>query len=192
MTSSKNTNSPHLENNKNSNNNSNDFQDDWSSFISEHSQDFNDIEKSKSAKEFEKHAKREDKRNIKRKEEEEEREKAIRNLRIEREIFLSHGPRDNIRSSWLDVDDTMEEYSDDFVAPNPHFKNIRKSVVILWLVLLLGIAGIITSAFIPIIASIAATISIVFIIISGVGLLMIRKDSHDNNDYSDYGNGARV
>ncbi|PNS43758.1 hypothetical protein [Gardnerella vaginalis] len=195
MTSSKDTNSPRLGNNSGKDNNSHDLQDDWSNFLSEHAEDFKAIEKSKNAKNFEKYVKREEKRNIKeiKEQEEQARKNAQKNLIREQEEFLSHGPRDNIRSSWLDVDSTMDKYGDDFIPPNPRFNNIRLSIVILWIMLLVGIAGIITSAFIPIIAYIAGSISIVLIIIGGFGLLMIRKDSHnENNEYSDYGKGARV
>lgn len=192
MTSSKNTNDPHREdmlssskqnkanysnnsnknadntkNNTKNNNNSN-FDDAWSNFIADHSDDFNDIANSRNAKSFEEHARRKDKKKI-------------------------QGPRDNTSSSWLDVDKTMDEYGDDFVPPNPNFNNISWETAILWIVFVVGIAGIIVSAFLPDFASIIGVLSGIFLLLGGAGLLMCRKKSSNyEDDYNDYDDGARV
>ncbi len=115
MTSSKNTNSHNrLYNNENSNDDdsfSQNFNDDWSQFVSEHKKDFNDLEKSKSAKIFRKRIN--------------QAAEPLRNIAFS----TKPGPRDNTTSSWLDVDKTMDEYGDDFVAPNPHFKNVSITLI---------------------------------------------------------------
>lgn len=105
----------------------------------------------------------------------------------------SGGPRDNTRSSWLDLDKTMEDYGDDFVPPNPQFENISWVTVVLWVLLIAGIAGILSLAFFPGLASTIGIASGIFALVGGLGLLFTRKKhSPYQEDYSDYGGGARV
>lgn len=180
MTSSKNTNSHNrLYNNENSNGDdsfSQNFNDDWSQFVSEHKKDFNDLEKSKSAKIFRKRIN--------------QAAEPLRNIAFN----TKPGPRDNTTSSWLDVDKTMDEYGDDFVAPNPHFKNVSITlIVVLWSVFVLGVLGMILSVLVPYFAIYTGSVSAFLFLIGGAGLLMSRKkDNTSSEDYNEFGKGARV
>ena len=179
MTSSKNTNS-HNRLHDNENNNGDDslnqnFNDDWSQFISEHKKEFKELEKSKSAKIFRKRIN--------------EATKPLSRI----EYANKPGPRDNTQISWLDVDKTMDEYGDDFIAPNPHFKNVSITLIVLWLMFILGVLGVILSVLVPYFAIYSGTISALLFLIGGAGLLMSRKKNYTSSeDYSDFGKGARV
>lgn len=180
MTSSKNTNSPHPED-KNSNNNNDDsfgdnsFNENWSDFIRDHAEDFKEIEKSKSAKIFKKRI-----------------SQATKPL-TKIASYNNAGPRDNVKTSWLDVDETMDSYGDDFVPPNPHFKNISITFIVLWTILILGILGVILSVLVPYFAAYSGTISAFLFLVGSGGLLMSRKKNYTSSeDYNDYGKGARV
>ncbi|MFU0562512.1 hypothetical protein ACMZ7F_06115 [Gardnerella swidsinskii] len=222
MTSSKNTNDPRrddeltsesLKNNQKQNNRN--FDDDWSSFIAEHSDDMNDIANSRSAKSFEKHAQKEEKKknhnSIASDNNSKNQKNAIKNkfslnnlsshksyiiptrMQDPHTIITAKGPRDNTRTSWLDLDKTMEDYGDDFVPPNPQFYNVSLVNVVLWILFVIGIFGVIISAFIPAIANIVGIICGLLTLLSGAGLLMNRKKPDPyKEDYSDYGDGARV
>lgn len=221
MTSSKNTNAPRREDEPASHQHEHhnidaDLDHDWSAFMSEYADDLNDVLRSRIAKSFEKHVQKELK-------EQEKRETAVRsayehtnnapknnfslkNLSSQKSYIIPqrmqdshiqfvtpHGPRDNIRSSWLDLDNTMEDYGEDFVPPNPHFDNVSLITVLLWLMFVAGIVGVILCAFLPLLASIIGIASGLLILLGGAGLLMRRK-KHDlyHEDYTDYGDGARV
>lgn len=165
--------------------------DDWSVFLAEHAEDFDDIANSRSAKSFEKHAKKAERKNL---EEHIDHNNSSKNDNNLSSLLRSAaGPRDNTRSSWLDVDSTMEDYGDDFVPPNPTLKNISTVNLILWIVFIAGIAGIILTAFLPFLASFVGIISAILILLGGAGLLMNRKENNScKNDYEDFGYGSRV
>lgn len=184
MTSSKNTNSHNpLPNSENSNaNNSLDknFDNSWSQFVSEHKEDFNDLEKSKSAKIFKKRIN--------------QAAKPLKNIALSDKSDLKKsdlrksGPRDNTKLSWLDVDKTMDEYGDDFIAPNPHFNNVSITLIVLWSVFILGILGMILSVLVPYLALYTGSVSAFLFLIGGAGLLMSRKKSNTSiEDYNEFG-----
>lgn len=223
MTSSKNTNDPRRDEtntspssqNKNHNYDPN-FEANWSAFMTEYADDLDDVVRSRIAKNFEKRVKKELKKQLEKESEIKESSETskkdkknkftLKNLSSKKSYIApqsikdSHvrfvtpsGPRDNTRSSWLDLDNTMEDYGEDFVPPNPTFENISLINVVLWIIFILGIAGIISSAFLPSLATIIGTISGVFILIGGAGLFMNRKKPDPyKEDYRDYGDGARV
>lgn len=183
MTSSKDTNDPHRygkgmsqsSNNENEKNSKN-FEDDWLNFITDHSDELKDISNSRDAKSFEKHAKK--------------KENAQNFYLIAKN---SRGPRDNTRTSWLDVDTTMDEYGDNFVPPNPKLEDISPVTFVLWTVFAVGIAGIILSAFLPSLATIVGIISAILMLLGGLGIFLNRKKPDPyKEDYRDYGHGARV
>lgn len=199
-----------------------DFESEWNDFIAEYGGELDDVLRSRIAKHFKKHVEKDLKEKLKleakRKEaaikaqhlqdgEKVAKNKfSLKNL-SSKESYISlqrtqnshvrfvnpQGPRDNTRSSWLDVDETMDDYGDDFVPPNPTLENIPITTAILWIVFLLGIAGIIFCAFVPSLATIIGTASGLFILIGGAGLIMNRKKHNPyKEDYRDYGHGARV
>ena len=184
MTSSKNTNSHNpLPNSENSNANNSlgkNFDDSWSQFVSEHKEDFNDLEKSKSAKIFKKRIN--------------QAAKPLKNIALsDKSDLRKSGPRDNTKSSWLDVDKTMDEYGDDFIAPNPHFNNVSITLIVLWSMFVLGVLGMILSVLVPYFAIYTGSVSAFLFLVGGAGLLMSRKkDNTSSEDYSEFGKGARV
>ena len=101
------------------------------------------------------------------------------------------GPRDFTGSSWLDTDDVMDEYGDDFVPPNPEIGHIPASKLVFWALLLVGVFGLIASAFLPALAGILGTVFGVCAILGGAGLIARHKGHTDTReDYFD--EGARV
>lgn len=195
---------------------------DWSSFVEEHADDLNEVARSKSAQSFEKHAQRKAKKlehSIRLNEiakssaDKTDTNKtnktnkfSLSNLSSKKSYIIPQrmqdphvrftnpgGPRDNTRSSWLDLDKTMEDYGDDFVPPNPQFENISWVTVVLWVLLIAGIAGILSLAFLPGFASTIGIASAIFVLVGGAGLLLThKKHSPSKEDYNDYGEGARV
>lgn len=155
----------------------------WAAFEAEHRDDFADVAASRNAKRFEKHAERRDK------------EAVINAQDLSPEAFsptgASHGPRDFTGSSWLDVDATMNQYGDDFVAPNPTIGPIKRSKLLFWTLLLIGITGIIATAFLPTIAGILGTAFGACTLIGAAGLIVQHKGHNETReDYFD--DGARV
>lgn len=199
-----------------------DFESEWNDFMAEYGGELDDVLRSRLAKHFKKHVEKDLKEKLKleakRKEaaikaqhlqdgEKVAKNKfSLKNL-SSKESYISlqrtkdshvqfvnpQGPRDNTRSSWLDVDETMDDYGDDFVPPNPTLENIPLTTAVLWIVFALGIAGIIFCAFVPSLATIVGIASGLFILIGGAGLIMNRKKPNPyKEDYRDYGHGARV
>ena len=199
-----------------------DFESEWNDFIEEYGDELDDVLRSRLAKHFKKHVEKDLKKKLeleaKRKEAAikaqhlQDGEKVAKNKfsfknLSSKESYISpkrmqdshvqfvnpQGPRDNTRSSWLDVDETMDDYGDDFVPPNPTLENIPLTTAILWIVFALGIAGIIFCAFVPSLSTIIGIASGLFILIGGAGLIMNRKKPDPyKEDYRDYGHGARV
>ena len=155
----------------------------WAAFEAEHKDDLADVAASRSAKRFEKHAERRDK-------------EAVVNARdLSPEAFSStganHGPRDFTGSSWLDADEVMDQYDDGFTEPNPTIGPIKRSKLLFWALLLIGIAGIIATAFLPAFAGILGTVFGACTLIGAAGLIMQHKGHNETReDYFD--DGARV
>ena len=85
----------------------------WAEFADSHADDLKAVERSRSAKRFEKHAQRREK------------EALLSIDDLDQGTFTNdapangRGPRDFTGSSWLDTDRVMDRYGDDFVPPNP-------------------------------------------------------------------------
>lgn len=76
----------------------------WNRFLDEYSDDLGEVERSRTARKFDRHATRQDKREEKR---------AILSVNdLKQGSFVdSSGPRDFTQSSWLDTDDVMDRSS---------------------------------------------------------------------------------
>lgn len=83
----------------------------WNRFLDEYSDDLGEVERSRTARKFDRHATRQDKREEKR---------AILSVNdLKQGSFVdSSGPRDFTQSSWLDTDDVMDR-SSVFTPPIP-------------------------------------------------------------------------
>lgn len=83
----------------------------WNRFLDEYSDDLGDVERSRTARKFDRHATRQEKR---------EEKKAILSVNdLKQGSFVdSSGPRDFTQSSWLDTDDVMDRGSV-FTPPIP-------------------------------------------------------------------------
>ena len=94
-----------------------DFDAAWAQFAAEHAEDLNDVERSRNAKRFEKHAQRKEK------------EALLSVDDLDPAAFAGgagRGPRDFTGSSWLDTDDVMDRYGDPFTPPNPDLGPVNR------------------------------------------------------------------
>lgn len=156
----------------------------WAEFESSHADDLGDVAHSRSAKQFEKHAKRKEK-------------KALLSINdLDEGSFAddmpraSRGPRDFTASSWLDADDTLDA-QDDFVPPNPKIGHIDATTLMFWGLLLVGIAGTIASVFFHQYTGILGMFFGPCALIGGAGLIARHRGSaQTRDDYFD--DGARV
>ena len=123
----------------------------WAEFASSHADDLKAVEHSRSAKRFEKHAQRREKEAL----------LSIQDLdqgTFTDDMPQNRGPRDFTGSSWLDTDSMMDRYGDDFVPPNPEIGHVKISKLVFWVLLVVGVAGIIASVFMPALAAILGSI----------------------------------
>ena len=108
----------------------------WAEFADSHADDLKAVERSRSAKRFEKHAQRREK------------EALLSIDDLDQGTFTNdapangRGPRDFTGSSWLDTDRVMDRYGDDFVPPNPEIGHVKLSKLVFWILLVAGVIGI--------------------------------------------------
>ena len=160
----------------------------WSAFESSHADDLDDVARSRSARHFEKHAERK------------EREALLSVKDLSRGSFTDdvpdagQGPRDYDRSSWLDTDDVMDRYGDDFIAPNPTIGKVKATTLTFWILLIVGVLGVIATVFFPSFAALLGTVFGACIIIGGAGLLIQHRehDERPRSSHTDFPDGARV
>ena len=155
----------------------------WAAFEAEHQDDLNDVAESRNAKRFEKHAQRKEKDTL----------LSVDDLTADSftKTGASHGPRDFTGSSWLDTDDVMDRFGDDFVPPNPKIGRVRFSKLVFWVLLVGGILGAIVSVFLPTYTGVLGIAAGIGVIVGGAGLLAQHKGfSQTRTDYFD--DGARV
>ena len=106
---------------------------DWAAFAAEHANDLQDVERSRNARRFEKHAQRKEKEAL----------LSVDDLDAgtftdDKVPLHQRGPRDHGGRSWLDTDDVMDEYGDDFVPPNPKIGRVNASKLVFWILLVAG------------------------------------------------------
>lgn len=155
----------------------------WAAFEAEHRQDLDDVAGSSSARKFERHAQRQEK----------ERLLNVSDLRAD---AFAHGnagagtggPRDFTSSSWLDADDVM---GDDFTPPTPRIGPVRATTVLFWALLVVGVAGLIASVFVPALTGILGSVFGLCALLGAAGLI-IRHRGHSQTRTSPFDDGARV
>lgn len=152
--------------------------DEWAAFAAEHEDELADIASSRQAKRFEKQAKR--------------KEALINASDLKSSAFVhGSGPRDFTGSSWLNTDTVMDQYGDDFTEPNPQLGHMRFSKLICWILLIVGIFGIIATVFLPAYATILGTLFGLCALIGGAGLIIQHKGYSETRDDL-FDDGARV
>ena len=153
----------------------------WAEFADSHA----DVERSRSAKRFEKHAQRREK------------EALLSIDDLDQGTFTNdapangRGPRDFTGSSWLDTDRVMDRYGDDFVPPNPEIGHVKLSKLVFWILLVAGVIGIIASVFVPALASILGSIFGLCALVGAAGLIVQHK-GHRETRTDEFDDGARV
>lgn len=155
----------------------------WAAFQAEHKDDLDDVASSRNAKRFEKHAERKEKEML----------LHVRDLSPESfsRTGSTHGPRDFTGSSWLDTDDVMDSAGDDFVPPNPEIGPVKWSKLLFWIMLVVGVAGVIASAFLPALTWILSPVFGLCLII-GAGGLLARHKGYTETREDAFDDGARV
>ena len=174
-------------------------QDDWERFEQEHADDLKSIERSRSARTFARKAAKAAKtsgRSTARNPEHSDsgnpdsEHDQVSVADLEADAFAgSGGPRD-FRTSWLSADDVMDQ-GDDFVEPNPRLGSVRASVLTFWLLLVVGVAGVIGSVFLPRLVGLLATVFGTMVLIGAAGLF-IRHQGHRETRSGPDDDGARV
>lgn len=165
-------------------NNADEKADEWKRFEAEHADDLNDISKSRNAKRFEKHARRQEK------------EVPLAGDGLTANAFADAGspsgpgPRDFKGSSWLDTDKVMDEGSD-FTPPSPHLGHLDAVKVTFWVLLVVGVLGLIATVLVPRLAAVLATVFGLCALVGAVGLItQHRGHTQTRTDYFD--DGSRV
>ena len=138
----------------------------WAEFADSHADDLKAVERSRSAKRFEKHAQRREK------------EALLSIDDLDQGTFTNDAPangrgtRDFTGSRWLVTDRVMDRYGDDFVPPSPEI-------------------GIIASVFVPALASILGSIFGLCALVGAAGLIVQHK-GHRETRTDEFDDGARV
>ncbi|MBB2955363.1 hypothetical protein FHX77_000771 [Bifidobacterium commune] len=138
----------------------------WKQFEEAHADDLDDISNSRSAKQFEKQAKRREKKT------------ALSVTDITPDSFVDNtsmrrGPRD-FENSWLDTEDVLDRF-DDFIPPNPSLGHLNPVKCTFWALFLIGIAGLIAALYVSQLTTIMGVVFGSSALIGGVGLLTMHR-----------------
>lgn len=154
-----------------SNHESNDASGDdaWAEFVSAHQDDLHDVAHSRSARKFNKAAKKAEK------------QAQINVDDLKAEAFAAPpitgaGPRDFQGRSWMDTDDVMDEASP-FTPPNPDIGPIRKSNMLFTIMLIVGILCLCGAIVLPTMSSMLGAVGGVLTLLGGGGLFANRRHS---------------
>jgi hypothetical protein len=154
----------------------------WKQFEEAHAGDLDDISNSRSAKQFEKQAKRQEKKAV----------LSVTDIRPDSFVnnnTTPHGPRD-FENSWLDTEDVMDQF-DNFVPPNPSLGHFNPVKCTFWALLLIGIAGLIAALYISQLTTIMGVVFGLCALIGGVGLLTMHR-TYNGPSAEDFDDGAQV
>lgn len=155
----------------------------WQDFMAAHSDDLDDVERSRTARKFEKQAKRIEKQAL------------LNAADLNADAFVDgigagKGPRDFTGRSWLDADDTMDEGSD-FVPPNPAIGPVRTSKLVLIGMTIVGVLALVGCVLLPNWSSLLGAVGGALTILGAAGLLMMHK-GHTETRTDIFDDGARV
>ena len=85
----------------------------------------------------------------------------------------------------------MDRYGDDFVPPNPEIGHVKISKLVFWVLLVVGVAGIIASVFMPTLAAILGSIFGLCALVGAAGLIVQHK-GYSQTRFDEFDDGARV
>ncbi|EFA23877.1 MerC domain-containing protein [Bifidobacterium gallicum] len=165
----------------------------WAAFMQDHADDLSDISTSRTAKKFSRKA---DKLEHSAQASHAQKEHKQRMLSVDelpdKDFVGGHtsGPRDFHASSWLDVDQVMDDASP-FVPPNPDLHDVHRGRALLWTLLVLGVAAVIIAALLPSWSGIIGLIGAIFVLL-GAGGLVAMHHGHDDTKITWDDDGARV
>lgn len=156
----------------------------WERFMSDHGDELNELERSRSARKFDKAAKKAEKAA----------QFDVRDLKssafADTRIRTAPGPRDFQGRSWLDTDDVMDEDST-FTPPNPSLGPIRKSTVLFVAMLVVGVACLVAAIFTPPFSGLLGTAGGLLTLLGATGMF-IRHRGHAETRIDPFDDGARV
>lgn len=155
----------------------------WEEFLSSHESDLDEVARSRSARKFDKAARKAEKKA----------QFSVHDLKAEaftRTPPTGRGPRDFSNSSWLDVDETMDGDST-FTPPNPSLGPVSRSGLLFVILLVAGVLGLAAAVLLPSMASLLGTVCGVMTLI-GAGGLLARHRGHSETRRDIFDDGARV
>lgn len=162
----------------------------WQDFVAAHSDDLGSVERSRTARKFEKEAKRKEKEALLSVDDLTPDAFASGASRSGARTGARSGPRDFTGSSWLDVDDVMDQGSD-FVPPNPSIGHVRASKLVLWAMVVVGVAALVGCVLIPTLSTLLGAVGGALTILGAAGLLVMHK-GHTQTRADEFDDGARV
>ncbi|MEE1296705.1 MAG: DUF308 domain-containing protein [Bifidobacterium sp.] len=160
--------------------------DSWSEFVSEHAEDLQDVERSRTGRKFSRHVEREQKKAM----------LSVNDLK-EDSFVGGNGPRDHTGASWLDTDDIMDRHGAGFTPPNPDLRGGTTTTrLVCGILLVVGVVGIILASLFPAHTGWIGLVSAILIMVGAGGLMLTRSPNphlpdHEDDDYTG-DNGARV
>ncbi|WEV72937.1 hypothetical protein [Bifidobacterium sp. ESL0790] len=165
-------------------NNADEAADEWKRFEAEHADDLSDISQSRNAKRFEKRAQRQEKETLL------SADDLTPDAFADEGPASGRGPRDFEGSSWLDADKVMDEGSD-FTPPNPHLGHLDAVKVMFWVLLVVGILGLIATVLVPRLAAVLATVFGLCALVGAAGLITQHR-GHTETRSGYFDDGSRV
>lgn len=141
----------------------------WENFLNSHSDEVDALESSRTARKFERQARRSEKK------------AALRAEDLSQGSFVGgSGPRDFQGSSWLDTDTVMDQTST-FTTPNPDLKDLGWSRIVFIIMTLAGLVCFFLTLFLPRWAGLTGILSGFLLLVGITGLIISRKNFRDSS-----------
>lgn len=141
----------------------------WADFLNSHADQLGSLESSRTAKEFEKKARKSEKK------------AALKAEDLKRDSFVGgSGPRDFQGRSWLDTDEVMDQ-SSNFVPPNPDLSDLSRRRASFMIMTVLGLVCFFLTIFIPRWSGLTGLLAGLLLLIGIAGLIIDRKNFRDSS-----------
>ena len=139
----------------------------WEDFLNSHADELNPLESSRTAKEFEKKARKSEKK------------AALKAEDLRQDSFVGGaGPRDFQGRSWLDTDEVMDQ-SSNFIPPNPDLSDLGRRRVAFIIMTVLGLVCFFLTIFMPRWSGLTGLLAGLLLLIGIAGLIIDRKNFRD-------------
>ena len=136
----------------------------WEDFLNSHADELNPLESSRTAKEFEKKARKSEKK------------AALKAEDLKHDSFVGGaGPRDFQGRSWLDTDEVMDQ-SSNFIPPNPDLSDLGRRRVAFIIMTVLGLVCFFLTIFMPRWSGLTGLLAGLLLLIGIAGLIIDRKN----------------